>query len=68
MTNEGIPYIDHNGIIIIPFNSDPKYHYWNGGQPLSATLLELNAPEDVWKKHIQLKPYPGDADRAGAAT
>ena len=64
MSNNGTPYIDHTGTVIIPFNADPKYHYWNGGQPLSDTLLELNAPEDVWRKHT-LKPYPGNTALAG---
>jgi hypothetical protein len=44
--------------MIIPFSADPKYHFWNGGQPLLKTLLELNAPEDIWGKHTE-KPYPG---------
>jgi len=60
MTNKGIPYIDHTGTMIIPFSADQKYHFWNGGQPLSDTLLELNVPEEVWHKHIE-KPYPGNA-------
>ena len=55
------PYIDPNGNIIIPFAADSKYHYWNGGQPLAETLLELNASEIVWGKHI-VKPYPGKKD------
>jgi hypothetical protein len=52
------PYIDHAGTMIIPFSADPKYHFWNGGQPLLKTLLELNAPEDIWGKHTE-QPYPG---------
>jgi hypothetical protein len=48
------------GTIIIPFSADPKYHFWNGGQPLLKTLLELNAPENIWGKHTE-KPYPGNA-------
>jgi hypothetical protein len=60
MTQKGSPYIDHTGTIIIPFDTDQKYHYWNGGQNLSETLMELKAPQDVWNKHT-LKPYPGDA-------
>jgi len=54
------PYIDANGTIVIPFNIDQKYHFWNGGQPLSVTMQELNVPEDIWHKHIE-KPYPGNA-------
>lgn len=60
MSDKNIPYIDHNGNIIIPFNTDSKYHFWNGGQHLAVTLRELNLTEDVWKKHTD-KPYPGNA-------
>ena len=52
------PYFDHTGTMIIPFSADPKYHYWNGGQPLARTISELNVPEDVWAKHTE-DPYPG---------
>jgi len=48
MTPKDSPYIDHTGTMIIPFSADPKYHFWNGGQPILKTLLELNASEDVW--------------------
>jgi hypothetical protein len=41
------PYIDPTGTIIIPFTADSKYHYWNGGQPLSETLIELNTTKDI---------------------
>ncbi len=45
------PYIDHTGSIIIPFNADSKYHYWNGGQSLLETLTDLNITKDIWDKH-----------------
>jgi hypothetical protein len=61
MTNKGIPYTDHTGTMIIPFNTGQKYHFWNGGQPLSDTLLALNTSQDIWRRHIE-KPYPGDVD------
>ncbi|MFH1080762.1 MAG: hypothetical protein V1766_10995, partial [Pseudomonadota bacterium] len=54
------PCIDQTGAIIIPFNADPKYHYWNGGQSLADTLMELNAPENVWRNHTE-KPYSVNA-------
>jgi hypothetical protein len=60
MTPNGTPYIDNSGTIIIPFNTDNKYHYWNGGQPLSDTMMELNVPENIWRNHT-VKPYPGNA-------
>ena len=54
------PYIDTTGTIIIPFTADSKYHYWNGGQPLSETLMELNTTKDIWGNHTE-KPYPENA-------
>jgi hypothetical protein len=60
MPQEDSPYIDHAGTIIIPFNADPKYHYWNGGQPLSQTMIELNTSKDIWGNHTE-KPYPENA-------
>ncbi len=36
------PYVTSFGTLIIPFNSDKKYHYWKpGGQSLCDTLREL---------------------------
>ncbi|UJS17862.1 MAG: hypothetical protein L3J17_02090 [Candidatus Jettenia sp.] len=36
------PYITNFGVLVIPSNSDPKYHYWKpGGQSVCATLKEL---------------------------
>lgn len=60
MPPKDTPYIDNSGTIIIPFNADSKYHYWNGGQPLHDTLAELNVPESVWRNHTE-KKYPGNA-------
>lgn len=61
MTPQSSPHIHHTGDIIIPFNADQKYHFWNDGQHLSDTLMELNAPEDVWVKHT-VKPHPGNVE------
>jgi len=60
MTNTTNPYIDDSGNIVVPFHADPKYHFWNGGQSLADTLLEINATENIWSKHTE-KPYPGNA-------
>ena len=59
MSDKQNPYIDENGNVIIPFNSDPQYHFWKGGQQLSLTLKEMNVAEDLWKKHSE-KSYPGN--------
>ena len=47
-----MPHIEKCGTLVIPFGSDPKYHYWNGGQGLSETLDELDAPEEVKKNYL----------------
>jgi hypothetical protein len=52
MPNDSTPYIDNSGHLVIPFNSDPKYQYWNGGQSLAETLHELNATEEVSGKYV----------------
>lgn len=46
-----IPYITPEGNFIIPFAADEKYHYWRGGQTIASTLLEINAPFDVWQRY-----------------
>ena len=41
------PYLDEQGVLVIPFDSDPRYHWWAGGQHVLETLRELNAPPKV---------------------
>jgi len=41
------PYIDKYGVLVIPFDSEPKYHWWAGGQTILETLQELNASPEV---------------------
>ncbi len=35
------PYVTNFGVLVIPWNSDRKYHYWAGGQSICVTLREL---------------------------
>jgi len=49
------PYIDSNGDLRIPFNSDPKYHWWKCGQSLLETLRELGASEETVKKYVRIE-------------
>ena len=49
MTN---PYLDERGTLIIPTDSDPKYHHWKGGQSVVMTLKEINAPLDVLRQFV----------------
>ena len=50
------PYINPKGELIIPFTSDPRYHWWAGGQSITATLWELQASLEVWKQYTKV-PY-----------
>ncbi|MCF8026626.1 MAG: hypothetical protein K9K82_14210 [Desulfobacteraceae bacterium] len=53
------PYIDSNGDLRIPFNSDPKYHWWKGyGQSLLETLRELGASEETVRKYVKIEEAP----------
>jgi hypothetical protein len=39
-----VPYITPNGDLVIPFDSDPKYHWWKpGGQSVACTRAEVLA-------------------------
>lgn len=36
------PYVTESGILVIPWNSPARYHYWKkGGQSVCDTLREL---------------------------
>ncbi len=44
------PYIDRSGrepTLIIPSNSDPKYHWWGQGQSIYKTLVEMGAEKEI---------------------
>ena len=40
-----VPYFDLDGSLVIPFTSDPRFHYWNGGQSIEKTEEEVRS----WK-------------------
>jgi len=50
---EPCPYLDENGLLIIPFEADEKYHWWAGGQSLRETLLELGATPDILARYVE---------------
>jgi hypothetical protein len=35
------PHFTPGGTLVIPFDSDPKYHWWKGGQSVKKTIAEL---------------------------
>ena len=50
------PYITPGGELRIPFDSDPKYHWWKGcGQSLLETLRELKASDEVVRKYVKIE-------------
>jgi len=36
-----LPYLDHHGRLVVPFDCPPRYRYWAGGQSIRETLQEL---------------------------
>jgi hypothetical protein len=38
-----LPYVTAGGDLVIPFDSDPKYHWWKGGQSVEKTRAEALA-------------------------
>ena len=53
------PYINERSELIIPHDSDPKYHWWTEeGQSIEETLKELQAPPDVIAKYVAPKTEP----------
>lgn len=48
-----VPYITQQGDLIIPFDSDSRYHWWSDGQSILYTLLELEASEKVLNRYVQ---------------
>ncbi len=49
------PYITADGVLVIPFDSDPKYFWWAGGQSIEQTLIEINASLEVMQKYLSDK-------------
>lgn len=53
------PYLTADGTLVIPFDSDPKYHWWKGGQSVKDTLAEIKAAETLTQ--------PGECDHNSSA-
>jgi hypothetical protein len=43
--DERLPYLTPGGTLVIPFESPERFHWWNGGQSVNATLAELRGKE-----------------------
>jgi hypothetical protein len=54
-----MPYLDEQGVLIIPLRAPAKYHWWvEGGQPVLATLRELGASEEVMDRYRPVGSAP----------
>lgn len=52
------PHINQHGDLVIPFNSDRRYRWWeDGGQRISETLAELYVSWEIWRRYTD-EPYP----------
>jgi hypothetical protein len=46
---KGGPFLQPNGNLVIPFNADNKYHWWNGGKSLTEIRREFSdGPYGPW--------------------
>lgn len=54
------PSLDAEDDPVVPFGSDPRYHYWAGGQSLGATIKEF------WEERAAIREYEGRQTREEA--
>lgn len=53
------PYITPEGELVVPFDSDPRFHFWKKcGQSIFDTLRELNVSDEIWKKYTDKSEAP----------
>jgi len=45
--DDSAPHLLADGTLVIPFKSDPKYHWWKGGQSISQTRAEMLAKQSA---------------------
>ncbi len=46
------PYISNLGELVIPLGADPALCWWRGGRSLLETLLALEAPIPLVRRHL----------------
>lgn len=59
--DEGVapPYIDARGELIVPFKAPSHYRWWQGGQSITETLVELGAAAETIKQYSPERTGPG---------
>jgi hypothetical protein len=50
------PHLTPGGTLVIPFDSDPKYHWWNGGQSVKQTRAEVLAKMEAQREQASATP------------
>src|SRR5262245_37639324 len=48
------PFIDGSGNLVIPFSASKKFRWWQGGQRVLETLIELGASDETMKRYVEL--------------
>ncbi len=46
------PFINRNADLVIPMDSNRKYHAWRDGQSIFETLRELGASEKITNRYV----------------
>jgi hypothetical protein len=49
------PHFTAGGVLVIPFDSDPKYHWWRGGQSVADSIAELRNSQTHAELSLNLK-------------
>lgn len=52
LSSQPKPYIKNGSELIIPSECHPKYRWWDNGQSIFQTLLELDAPDTLIEQHV----------------
>lgn len=52
------PYVTASGDLIISSAAPYRYRWWDGGQCIADTLLELDVSAEVWGRYVD-RPFPG---------
>jgi hypothetical protein len=53
-----LPFLTAGGTLAIPFDSDPMYHWWKGGQSVEQTRAEVLARMKAEDDHRTTLPAP----------
>ena len=58
-----LPYLKDGCELVTPLSAPDRYRWWQSGQSIFETLLELDAPNSVVEDYIGLITSPADCRR-----